>query len=250
MHVSPNQLAIVRLLLAPFLLALAASIAYVGTAVLGWESGAARGGLLLVAVLCVLLMGLIYRRLARATVAHAQIAGRERALAEHALGLDRLHAGLIKLQTRPSQLRWLALAERLRVADPAVIAGWERRYQQLRADPERRAFAERVLQGEFPSDLQIDYARQPERLLTCLHLQALESVLRQSGRDCVALAEKSIATSADLHPARTRKLFELADCVQWVVDAPAPHKISSERAFVCRICHSRIESGTGAAFPD
>lgn len=250
MHLSPHQLAIVRLLLAPFLLAVAASIAYVGTAVFGWESSVARALLLLVALLCVLLMLLIYRRLLRSTMAHEQVAGRERALAEHARGLDRLHAGLIKLQTRPTHMRWLALAERLRVADPAVIAGWERRYQQLRADPERRAWAERALQGEFPTDLQIDYARQPERLLTCLHLQALESVLRKSGRDCMALAEKSIATSADLHPTRTRVLFELADCVQWVVDAPAPHKTTAERAFVCCICHSRIESGQGEAFPD
>lgn len=250
MPISPHLFARLRWIMIPALLLLVAAVAWLGTEVLGWETPFELGLLSLLAVLAAVLALLVYRRIERQGSSHAQVAARERGLAEHERGLDRLHQGLGKLRQQPGHSRWLALAERLRIADPAVIGLWERRYQQLRADPRRRAWAEQALLGHFPGDLQIDYQSDPQMRLTCEHLQALETVLRESGIPCQALSAGVIAADASLQAAAIRKHFLLADCVEWVVDQPSPHRNEAVRALVCQHCHSRIESGSGRAFPE
>ncbi len=250
MPISPRHFARLRWLSLPAVLALGAAVAWLGTEVLGWQTPVEIGLLLLFTLLAALSVLLLYRRIERQGSSRAQVARRELGLAERERGLDRLHHGIGKLRGQPGHGRWLALAERLRIADPAVIDLWERRYQQLRADPRRRAWSEQALKGNFLGDLQIDYLSDPHMLLTCEHLQALETVLRGSGIPCRALAEGAIACDASLQPARIRKHFLLADCVEWVVDQPSPHQKESVSALVCQHCHSRIESGHGPAFPD
>lgn len=251
MPISPRHFTKFRWLLVPTLLVLVAAVAWLGTELLHWRTPRELALLFLLAVLIAVLAVLWYRRIERTSANQALVSARERRLTDQERGRDRLYRSFGKRSPHhPGHGRWLALAERLRIADPAVIERWERRYQELRADPKRSSWAEQALQGNFPDDLQIDYLSDPRMLLTCEHLQALEQVLRESGVPCGAMEAGAIRCDASLQAAAIRSHFLLANCVTWVVDPPSPHRDETVSALVCQHCHSRIESGQGAPFPD
>ena len=56
-----------------------------------------------------------------------------------------------------------------------------RRLAELRADPVKQKYIERVERGEYWSDEQIEYAEDRSRLATCAHLQPIEAAMRAAG---------------------------------------------------------------------
>jgi hypothetical protein len=144
--------------------------------------------------------------------------------------------------------RWAPLAQRYRFVRRDMVLGWEQRYQQLLADPQRCRHAERLLRGEFPSDLQIDYADDPQLLLTCEHLRPIERDLRAARIPGAPLAGDAVYTAAGLELAHLRQHYDLPEFVSWRSIPPHPHDNGSE-TLVCTRCGSEIESGSGAMFP-
>jgi hypothetical protein len=153
----------------------------------------------------------------------------------HALGHDAARA------------HWLPLATRYRSADPAMIARWEARYRALLADPRRMAFAARALDGEFPTDAEIDYALEPERRQTCVHLRPLEDALRHSGLPMGPLGDRSVWTECRIDAPAAIARFGLSG-VQWVVPELDPRN-PDPGWMECARCGSRVHGGEGAPFP-
>jgi hypothetical protein len=60
-------------------------------------------------------------------------------------------------------------------------AALQARVEKLSADPALRPYAERLAAGEYWSDEQIAYDREPRALATCRHLQPIEQAMRSEG---------------------------------------------------------------------
>jgi hypothetical protein len=164
----------------------------------------------------------------------------------------RLADALASLRQDARLAHWAPLAERYRRVDPDLLEQWEARYQALRADPRRSAFAERALHGEFPEDHQIDYWLDAAARRTCEHLHAIEGALRDAGVVCTPIDAESptpfVAAAATLDGPKLRRDFALPDFVEWQVEAAQPHDPGSERLF-CTHCQSGLENGRGPVFP-
>jgi hypothetical protein len=239
---------LLRAMLGPGALLVVAAIAYVGIEVYELDSAVELRWLVVVSLLAFILMLLALLRMESVIEQRAQVRSRERNLMEQQRAFDRLHAGINRLRSDPGKTRWLKLAEASRVTDPNIIAGWERRYQELLAHPTRRAWAAEALKGRFPSDAEIDYEAHPHMLLTCIHLQPIESAIRAADIYCTALSPTSIVTFASLHASKARRHFSLPSFVEWE-DIPATATSADTASLVCRQCGSRIQSGTGEPFP-
>lgn len=235
-------------MLAPGALLMVAALAYVGIEVYELESPGQVRWLIVVSLLAFVLVLLALLRMESALDQRAQVRNRERSLIDQQRGFDRLHAGISRLRNDPGKTRWLKLAEQTRITDPLVIAGWERRYQELLTHPTRKAWAAEALKGCFPSDSEIDYELHPHLLLTCIHLQPLESAIRKSGVYCSALSRNSIVTFASLHASKARRHYSLPSFIEWET-RPATASEADTAALVCRQCESRIQSGAGEPFP-
>ncbi len=245
---NPRHRQLLRLLLGPGVLLVAAAVAYIGIVVYGVESAGQVRMLTVAALLAILLMLLVWWRLDRAMAQQSRIDGRERALIEQQRAYDRLHSGVGRLRAQPWKSRWLELAERLRVSDPAVLAGWEQRYQELLAHPTRHTWAAEALKGNFPSDAEIDYETNPSLLLTCMHLQPVEAGIRSAGVYCSALSPNSIVTFASIHAPRARRHYSLPEFVEWQTTRESEEDPGTS-ALICRQCNARIQSGSGEPFP-
>jgi hypothetical protein len=89
-----------------------------------------------------------------------------------AVGLIVLAPGFVRAQLRRARLR------RSRKEQRALRAV---RVAELEADPERSAYAARIAAGEFWSNEQIDYDRDPRATVTCAHLRPIEQAMRGDG---------------------------------------------------------------------
>lgn len=245
---NPRHRQLLRVLLGPCALLAAALVAYVGTVVYEVQTPGQMRLVMVAALLAVLLMLLVWWRLDRALSQRALTDGRERALVEQQRAYDRLLTGIGKLRAQPWKSRWLELAEKMRVSDPAVLAGWERRYQELLAHPTRNTWAAEALKGNFPSDAEIDYETDANLLLTCVHLQPIESGIRQANVYCSALSPNSIVTFASIHAPRARRHYSLPEFVEWQTTRESTDDPGTS-VLICRQCGSRIQSGSGEPFP-
>jgi hypothetical protein len=245
---NPRHRYLLRALLGPAALLLAAGIAYVVIRSAGLDAASETRWLVIAAILVFVLMLVLILRVETSFAEHARVRNRERSLVEQQRAYDRLHSGVQRLRTDPGRTRWLQLAEQRRVTDPTVIAGWERRYQELLAHPTRRTWAAAALRGHFPTDAEIDYETDPNLLLTCSHLQPIESALRAAGVYCSALSPTTIVTFASLHFSKARRQFGLPPFLEWE-EIPATANEPGTASIVCRPCQSRIQSGTGEPFP-
>lgn len=162
----------------------------------------------------------------------------------------RLARDLDALRRDPELSRWLPLATRLQTAYPLLVQQWERRYQQLLADPKRHPWAARALAGEQPSDVEIDYREDPSLLITCLHLQPIERALRLAdprlkpvyGYPQAVISELAIDGPAAL------AAFGAPAGVVW--DPPDDHPRDPEPGQLrCPACRSSIMSGWQRRFP-
>ncbi len=146
--------------------------------------------------------------------------------------------------------RWLPLATRLQTAYPPLIQQWERRYQQLLADPKRRHWAERALAGEQPADLEIDYREDPALLLTCAHLQPIERALRAADPRLKPVYGFPLAVISELRidgPAALAS-FGAPEGVVW--QEPDDHPRDPDPGQLrCARCRSAIMSGFQRRFP-
>jgi hypothetical protein len=245
---NPRHRYLLHAMLWPGALLVVAAIAYVGIEVYGLDSSIEMRWLAVISLLAVVVMLLALMRMESLLEQRAKVHNRERNLMDQQRAFDRLHAGIGRLRSDPGKTRWLKLAEANRVTDPAIIAGWERRYQELLAHPTRNAWAAEALKGRFPTDAEIDYEAHPHLLLTCMHLQPIESAIRSAGVYCTALSPTSIVTFASLHASKARRQFSLPSFVEWEV-VPATAASADVSALVCRQCGSSIQSGTGEPFP-
>ncbi len=245
MNLGRRQL--LRVLLVPGALLAAAVVALIGIEVYELQTPGQLRLLVLASMLAFLLMLLLLWRMERAIVQRAHVHVRERSLVEQQRALDRLHSGVGKMRAQPWQARWMKLAEARRVSDSMIIAGWEQRYQELLAHPTRNTWADEALKGNFPSDAEIDYETDTRLLLTCVHLQPIEAAIRKSNVYCSALSPTSIVTFASLHYARARRHYALPSHVEWETRSDSANVETS--ALVCRLCDSRIQSGSGEPFP-
>ena len=151
------------------------------------------------------------------------------------------------LRADPLRIHWLPLAERSFLADSAVVEEWERRYQQLLADPLRRGWADLALRGEFPSNEEIDYQRDPSVLMTCAHLQALERDLRASAEPMRLLRPLSVESNHAFDGQRLIERYALQG-ITWNVPEYDPRDPNPGWLY-CKACDSCITSGYGAPFP-
>ena len=151
------------------------------------------------------------------------------------------------LRRDPALAHWAPLAERRQVADPATVARWEARYRELLAHPSRRAFAARALDGEFPTDAQIDFLLDESARATCAHLQPVERALREAQAPMTPGPPGVLWTDRALDGPRLVAQFGLAG-VRWEVPPTHPRDPEPGR-LVCDACRSRIESGFGPLFP-
>jgi hypothetical protein len=147
----------------------------------------------------------------------------------------------------PALAHWAPLAAQRQVADAATVARWEARYRELLADPRRRDFAPRALEGEFLTDAQIDFLLDDARAITCTHLQPLERALRAARAPMAAQGPHALWTEWSLDgPALIARLPLVG--VQW--EQPPIHPRDPEPGrLVCTACGSRIEGGFGPPFP-
>lgn len=156
---------------------------------------------------------------------------------------------LAQLQANPGLHRWLPLARRLSRFELRTAQRYEQRYGELLAHPLRAAYAARLLQGDWVGDAEIEYLEQPQRLVTCEHLQPIERDLRRHGiRAFPAPAPGHLWSAAWLAIAPLRARYLLADSVVEVHSEDHPHdpgRVSIE----CRACHSGIESGGSVVLP-
>jgi hypothetical protein len=167
------------------------------------------------------------------------------------------HAGAARVARRrreidalrhdPALSHWVPLAERRQVADAATVARWEARYRELLADPRRRAFAARALEGEFPTDAQIDFLLDDAAVATCVHLEPVERALREARAPMTPGAPGVLWTDRALDGPRLIAQLGLAG-VRWEVPPSHPRDPEPGR-LVCDACGSRIESGFGSPFP-
>jgi hypothetical protein len=147
----------------------------------------------------------------------------------------------------PALAHWAPLAQRRQVADAATVARWEARYRELLAHPRRRAFAARALDGEFPSDAQIDFLLDDRARATCAHLQPVERALREAHAPMTPGPPGVLWTDFALDGPRLIEQFALAG-VRW--EEPPTHPRDPEPGhLVCDACRSCIESGFGPLFP-
>lgn len=239
---------LLRLLLGPGALLVVVLSAFVAIKGLGWNSPEQIRWIAVASLLFIVLMLFVLRRLQSGIDDRTRIRYRERNLMEQQRAFDRLHHGIQKLRNNPERTRWLKLAEQRRITDGSVIAGWERRYQELLAHPTRKAWAAQALEGNFPSDDEIDYESHPHLLLTCVHLQPLESAIRQAGIYCSALSPTSIVTYASLHAQKVVRQFALPSFLEWET-GPSEAGMPVTTSLICRPCTSRIQSGHGEPFP-
>jgi hypothetical protein len=151
------------------------------------------------------------------------------------------------LRRDPALAHWAPLAQRRQVADAATVARWEARYRELLADPRRRGFAARALDGEFPSDAQIDFLLDDGARATCAHLQPVERALRAARAPMSPGAPGVLWTDCALDGPRLIAQFGLAG-VRWEVPPAHPRDPEPGR-LACDACRSCIESGFGAPFP-
>lgn len=154
---------------------------------------------------------------------------------------------LESLRRDPARAHWSPLAERMQVADAGTVARWEARYRELLADPRRRAFAVRALDGEFLTDAQIELLLDVDRRIVCAHLQPLEQALRAAGAPMVMQSPGVIRTEWSLDGPRLIAGLALPGVV-WEVP-PAHPRDPEPGQVVCTACGSRIEGGFGASFP-
>jgi hypothetical protein len=145
--------------------------------------------------------------------------------------------------------RWLPLATRLQTAYPPLIQQWERRYQQLLADPKRRAWAERALAGEQPADAEIDYREDPALRVTCPHLQPIEQALRAADPGLKPVYGYPQAVISELRIDGPAALARFAvEGVVW--DEPDDHpRDPNPGQLRCPVCRSAIMSGWQRLFP-
>lgn len=147
-------------------------------------------------------------------------------------------------------MRWLPLATRVQSASPILIRSWERRYQQLLADPKRRHWAQRLLTGEQPFDAEIDYREDPALLITCSHLQPIERALRVAdprlkpvyGYPQAVISELAIDGPAAL------AAFGAGSGVVWDEPDNEPRDPNPGQ-LRCPLCRSAIMSGWQRRFP-
>lgn len=239
---------LLRATLGPGALLVVVALVYIAVEVYGLQSDVQMRWLVVGALLALLLMLVMLLRMESSLDKRAQVRNRERRLVEQQRAFDRLYSGIRGLRRDPGTTRWLQLAEASRVTDAATIAGWEHRYQELLAHPTRKAWAAEALKGRFPSDAEIDYELHPHLLLTCIHLQPIESAIRKAGIYCSALSSISIVTFASLHAAKARRHYSLPSFIEWETTGVSTTNPDSA-ALVCRQCGSRIQSGSGEPFP-
>jgi hypothetical protein len=245
-HTMPRWLiALVSTLVGLPLLVAAGAPYYLGHVLLGlrnpaWEVAYAVSTLILLVTAIFTIV-----RFETALIRRAEAAERSRAML-------RLTAALATLRSDARLAHWAPLAERYRRVDPDLLEQWEARYQTLRADVRRSAFAERALHGEFPEDHQIDYWLDGGARRTCEHLNAIEGALRDAGATCTPIQGVGpiplVVTAATLDEPRLRRDFALPDFVQWQIEPAQPHDPGSERLF-CTQCQSGLENGRGQVFP-
>lgn len=165
----------------------------------------------------------------------------------HRLGRARRRRDTDALRRDPALSHWAPLAERRQVADAANAGRWEARYRELSADPRRRAFAARALEGEFLTDPQIDLLFDDSRGATCAHLQPLEQALRAAGAPMMVGEPGFLWTEWSLDGLRLMLGLDLCG-VRWEI--PPSHPRDPEPGhLVCDACGARIEGGFGAWFP-
>jgi hypothetical protein len=161
--------------------------------------------------------------------------------------VDRRRREIDALRRNAALAHWAPLAERRQVADAATVARWQARYRELLAHPRRRAFAARALDGEFPTDAQIDFLLDDGARATCAHLQPVERALREARAPMTPGAPGVLWTDFALDGPRLIDRFALAG-VRWEIPPAHPRDPEPGR-LVCDACRSCIESGLGPLFP-
>lgn len=181
---------------------------------------------------------------------HDRRAAREAWQAEAARREADRKAAIERHATDPRWERWWPLIRVRWIADETILARLEARFHELKADPKRHPWAERlVADGIAWTDRQIDYEEDPSTLVTCPHLQPVERALREHGVACSAQAKgPHIDTDAYFHMPRLRERFPLPDSVRYEREDSHPHASPEER-LRCTACQSVIESRLRVSFP-
>ncbi len=168
--------------------------------------------------------------------------------AELLRGREEIAARIQNFANDPRWPRWAQLIRRYSVMSEATVEAWERRYQEILADPKRRHHAPSMLQGDSRTDRQLDYADDPSMLCTCLHLQPLERALRALPVGCAPLNGPNVIASVTVDFDAVKRSFATPECVTFSLFVPHPHA-SHEDVIACSACRSSITTIGGAPFP-
>jgi len=209
----------------------------------GWQVALIAGVASGIALLAVFVVVRVQNALAPRPPAHGGIGPSREELAT-------LHVeDLARIEADPALSHWLPLARRMARFDERALARYESRYRELLAHPGRRIHAQKLLNGDWVGDAEIDYLEHPSRLVTCVHLQPIERDLRTAGIRAFPIdAGRSLWSAANLDLRALRTRHALPECVRERHEADRMH--DPGRLFIeCTTCQSEIESGGPKRFP-
>jgi hypothetical protein len=119
-----------------------------------------------------------------------------------------------------------------------------RRLAELAAAPVRRKYAERIERGEWWwSDEQIAYDLDPNRVVTCPHLQQIERGMRSAGIAIRLQRDTTIQADCCVDPAKLAERFALALAVHYREPAAYDRGLEDPPAalIACDACQSVID---------
>ena len=148
---------------------------------------------------------------------------------------------------RSPPLNPIKLARYRRKMEQERLAWEEARRQRialLRADPATEKYANRIASGQAWSDAQIAYDMDPERLVTCRHLQPVERAMRRADFWMKLVAPPQVEVRCLIDEPALRAAFALPDSVvykQYFLGGRAAE--DDPVAFlICNACQSTIDA--------
>ena len=91
----------------------------------------------------------------------------------------------------------------------------DRRVAELAADPKRAQYAPLVERGEDWSDENIAYYEDPDRAVTCAHLQPMERAMRQAGIDVRRYRETDVSAKCCIDFDALQRAFAVVPPVRY-----------------------------------
>ncbi len=149
---------------------------------------------------------------------------------------------------RFSDFAGIASLPRDAIADARHRRQQAERLERLMADPSTRSYAERMKRGEWWSDEQIAYDRDPRATVTCEHLVPIERAMRRAGIAVKRMGGASVRARCTIDASR----LGLSPPARFAPDIPGERGVGPPEAVIsCAEHASYIEVvHAGEAGPD